>query len=159
MAEYIAREAASADECKHKIKTPYAKIFVGSTVKKPCYNILYFDPADGVMHIGFSSFSLDYVFKWLAEEFEIIDGLDVADVEPVRRWIPCSEGLPNDFEDVLCWYEYFRFGSFNRMFRKCGVGYQVNGHWGGEVSTGRNAKVLAWMPLPEPPKEGGGEDG
>lgn len=82
-----------------------------------------------------------------------------ADVEPVRRWIPCSEGLPNDFEDVLCWYEYFRFGSFNRMFRKCGVGYQVNGHWGGEVSTGRNAKVLAWMPLPEPPKDGGAEDG
>lgn len=82
----------------------------------------------------------------------IIDSLPAADVEPVRRWIPCSESLPNDFEDVLCWYEYFRFGSYNRMFRKCGVGYQVNGHWGGEVSTGRNAKVLAWMPLPEPPK-------
>lgn len=83
-----------------------------------------------------------------------------ADVEPVRRWIPCSEGLPNDFEDVMCWYEYFRFGEYNRMFRTFGIGYQVNGHWGGEVSTGRNAKVLAWMPLPEPPEmDGGGEDG
>lgn len=90
---------------------------------------------------------------------EYAENLPAADVEPVKRWIPVSEGLPDDFEDVLCWYEYFRFGSFNRMFRKCGVGYQVNGHWGGEVSTGRNAKVLAWMPLPEPPKEGGGEDG
>lgn len=85
---------------------------------------------------------------------EVIDSVPSANVEPVKRWIPVSEGLPNDFEDVLCWYEYFRFGSYNRMFRKCGVGYQVNGHWGGEVSNGRNAKVLAWMPLPEPPKDG-----
>lgn len=89
---------------------------------------------------------------------EYAENLPAADVEPVRRWIPCSEVLPKDYEDVLCWYEYFRFGSFNRMFRKCGVGYQVNGHWGGEVSTGRNAKVLAWMPLPEPPKMDGGAD-
>lgn len=91
-----------------------------------------------------------------ADAIETVKHFPAADVEPVRRWIPCSEGLPNDFEDVLCWYEYFRFGSFNRMFRKCGVGYQVNGHWGGEVSTGRNAKVLAWMPLPEPPEMDGG---
>lgn len=90
----------------------------------------------------------------------IIKNQPAADVEPVRRWIPCSEGLPNDFEDVMCWYEYFRFGEYNRMFRTFGIGYQVNGHWGGEVSTGRNAKVLAWMPLPEPPEmDGGGEDG
>lgn len=95
-----------------------------------------------------------------AEIEAMLENLPAADVEQVRRWIPCSEGLPNDFEDVLCWYEYFRFGSFNRMFRKCGVGYQVNGHWGGEVSTGRNAKVLAWMPLPEPPEmDGGAENG
>lgn len=25
--------------------------------------------------------------------------------------------------------------------------------WGGEVAQGQKAKVLAWMPLPEPPKE------
>ena len=90
---------------------------------------------------------------------EYAENLPAADVEPVKRWIPVSKGLPNDFEDVLCWYEYFRFGSYNRMFRTFGIGYQYNGHWGGEVSTGRNAKVLAWMPLPEPPKmDGGAED-
>lgn len=89
---------------------------------------------------------------------EYAENLPTADVEQVRRWIPCSEGLPNDFEDVLCWYEYFRFGSYNRRFRKCGVGYQVNGTWCGEVSNGRNAKVLAWMPLPEPPEMDGGAD-
>ena len=28
MSNYISREAASADECKHKIKTPFARIVV-----------------------------------------------------------------------------------------------------------------------------------
>lgn len=89
---------------------------------------------------------------------EYAENLPAADVEPVKRWIPCSERLPGNGEDVLCWYEYFRFGKYNRMFRTFGIGYQYNGFWGGEVSNGRNAKVLAWMPLPEPPKEGGGDN-
>ena len=86
MSDYISREAASADECKHKIKTPFAKIIVGGTPEKPCYDILYFDPVDGKCHIGFGSYRLDYVFRWLAEEFEVTE--PCADVEPVRhgRW-------------------------------------------------------------------------
>lgn len=90
MSDYISREAASADECKHKIKTPFAKIIVGGTPEKPCYNILYFDPADGKCHIGFGSYRLDYVFRWLAEEFEVIE--PCADVVPVRngRWEECD---------------------------------------------------------------------
>lgn len=89
---------------------------------------------------------------------EYAENLPTADVEPVKRWIPCSERLPGNGEDVLCWYEYFRFGEYNRMFRTFGIGYQYNGFWGGEVSIGRDAKVLAWMPLPEPPKMDGGTD-
>ena len=87
MSDYISREAASADEYKHKIKTPFAKIIVGGTPEKPCYDILYFDPTDGKCHIGFGSYRLDYVFRWLAEEFEVTE--PAADVEPVRRgrWV------------------------------------------------------------------------
>ena len=90
MSDYISREAASADECKHKIKTPLAKIIVGGIPKKPCYNIWYFDPADGKCHIGFGSYCLDNVFNWLAEEFEVTEPR--ADVEPVRngRWEECD---------------------------------------------------------------------
>lgn len=83
MSGYISREAASADEHKHKIKTPFAKIIVGGTPEKPCYDILYFDPTDGKCHIGFGSYRLDYVFRWLAEEFEVTE--PAADVEPVRH--------------------------------------------------------------------------
>jgi hypothetical protein len=59
MSDYISREAASADECKHKIKTQFARIVVGGTPKKPYYNIWYFDPTDGECHIGFGSYCLD----------------------------------------------------------------------------------------------------
>lgn len=83
MSDYISREAASADEYKHKIKTPFAKIIVGGTPEKPCYDILYFDPTDGKCHIGFGSYRLDYVFRWLAEEFEVTE--PCADVELVRH--------------------------------------------------------------------------
>lgn len=89
MAEYIEREAQSADACicKKKIKTTFAKIIVGGTAKNPYYNILYLDPTDGNYHIGFGSKCLDYVFKWLAEEFEVADA-SAADVAPVvhARW-------------------------------------------------------------------------
>lgn len=73
-------------------------------------------------------------------------------------WIPCSERLPENDDDVLCWYEYrimqgthegemnqkFEIGYYNKYFKR----------WGGEVSSGRDCKVIAWRPLPEPYKEG-----
>ena len=87
MTEYIERETAVnavTESSKNKIKTHFAKIFVSGTIERPYYNILYFDPTDRKYHIGFSSFCLDYVFKWLSEEFEIIDSL-ITDIAPVRH--------------------------------------------------------------------------
>lgn len=56
---------------EHKIKTPYARIYVSGTPEKPYYGITYFDLTDGEMHSGFGSYSLDLVFKWFAEEFDV----------------------------------------------------------------------------------------
>lgn len=70
----------------------------------------------------------------------------------VPQWISVKDRLPENGEYVLCWYEYFRYGDFNAMFAAYGIGYCYNGHWGGEVANGTKARVLAWMPLPEPPK-------
>ena len=72
-------------------------------------------------------------------------------------WICCSERLPENDDDVLCWYEYrimqgthegemnqkFEIGNYSKYFKR----------WFGEVSCGRDCKVIAWMPLPEPYKE------
>ena len=74
-----------------------------------------------------------------------------ADTAPVS-WTQADEALPPNGEEVLCWYEYFRFGEYNRMYQTFGIGYQFNGNWGGEVAQGQKAKVLAWTPLPKPPK-------
>lgn len=70
----------------------------------------------------------------------------------VPQWISVEDRLPENGEYVLCWYEYFRYGDFNAMFAAYGIGYCYNGHWGGEVANGTKARVLAWMPLPDPPK-------
>lgn len=81
---------------------------------------------------------------WLAEE------------HAKNRWIPVTERLPEEYKDVLCYYEYFRYGDYNCMFRTIDRGYYGNGRWGGEAGQGNKNKVLAWMPLPEPyepPKE------
>ena len=81
----------SADVCTHKnkIKTNFAKIFVSGTPGRPYFNILYFDPEDKDYHVGFSSYYLEYVFKWLSEEFEIEDA-PAADVAPVVRCKDCK---------------------------------------------------------------------
>lgn len=43
------------------------------------------------------------------------------------NWIPCNEKLPKNGEVVLCRYEYYRYGEYNRMFKTYGIGFQFNG--------------------------------
>ena len=87
----VEKEMQSADVCtlKDKIKTSFAKIFVSGTPDRPYFNILYFDPVDQDYHVGFSSYCLEYVFKWLSDEFEIEDA-PAADVAPVVRCMDCK---------------------------------------------------------------------
>lgn len=67
-------------------------------------------------------------------------------------WHSTDKELPTHSNPVLCWYEYFRYGSYNSMYQDYGIGYFISGVWGGEVSNGRKTRVLAWTELPEPPK-------
>lgn len=98
------KEMQSADVCTHKnkIKTSFAKIFVSGTPDRPYFNILYFDPVDQDYHVGFGSYCLEYVFKWLSDEFEIEDA-PAADVAPVvhGQWVDgkfsnCGVDIPTD---------------------------------------------------------------
>ena len=84
----------------NKIKTHFARIVVGGTAEKPYYDILYFDPADGEYHIGFGSFYLEYVFKWLSEEFEIVENT-VSDLVNVVR---CRECVKDGLSTCPIWF-------------------------------------------------------
>lgn len=71
----------------------------------------------------------------------------------MNEWINAKDQLPENGEDVLCWYEYFRYGDYNCMYQTYGIGYCYYGHWGGEVSRGTQCRVIAWQPLPPPHTE------
>lgn len=80
---------------------------------------------------------------------------EVKDKLEALQWIPCSERLPDDGENVLVWFEYFRYGDYNRLFQTTGISYVFDGEWSGFVngSSGwSKLRIIAWLPLPEPYK-------
>ena len=110
MAEYIEREAVLVgieNEYKNveKIKTPFAKIIVEGTVEKPYYSILWLDKENKEYNVGYSSYCLDYVFKWMEVVFEIVaaDEPLTAEGAPVRhgRWTWNEEG-------EIDWEQFYR---------------------------------------------------
>ena len=56
----------------NKIKITSAEIVVHGTAEKSYYEIKYYDLADGKCHIGYSSYNLNYVFKWFEECFDVV---------------------------------------------------------------------------------------
>lgn len=69
-----------------------------------------------------------------------------------NEWTSVKDRLPENGQNVLCWYEYFRYGDYNCMYQTYGIGYCFNGNWGGEVTNGTKPRVIAWCELPAPPK-------
>lgn len=65
------------------------------------------------------------------------------------RWIPCSEKLPEVNIPVLAQWRIYYSGE-NRIDILC---LNDLGRWHGDLGE-PNGKVIAWMPLPEPYREG-----
>lgn len=81
--------------------------------------------------------------KTLAAAMAVIQNMPAADVAP--RWIPVTERLPKTHKDVLV-----------SKHGKTRLGYRSVSYWmviSGEGSF-TTTDVDAWMPLPEPYKEG-----
>ena len=70
-----------------------------------------------------------------------------------QQWISCEKRLPEDYTDVLVWFEYYRYGDYNRLYQMHGIGTYISGYdaWMINHETGwRKLRVFAWMPLPKP---------
>lgn len=79
----------------------------------------------------------------------LIKSLPTADVEPVRRWIPCSERMPERPGDYQVCTKNEYYGTKNVAKR----------YFNGDCWSGRWTNITHWMPLPKPPKEGGDGNG
>lgn len=75
----------------------------------------------------------------------------------MNEWINVKDRLPESMVNVLCWYEYRAMNGSHEgeMIKNFGIGYYLKQlkTWGGEVGCGHNTRVIAWQPLPAPPKE------
>ena len=79
----------------------------------------------------------------------------VENVPSAQRWIPCSERMPEAYVDVLVWFEYYRYGDYNRLYQMHGIGTYSKEYdsWIINHETGwGKLRVFAWMPLPKPAK-------
>lgn len=106
-----------------------------------------FSPVQGVFRTIAERFSSEFIYR-------IADHL-IANGVTVQEWRPVSELPKRNGEIVLVYYEYFRYGEYNRLFRTIGLGYALDGEWSRFIngeSGWHRLKILAWMPLPQPPK-------
>lgn len=80
----------------------------------------------------------------------------IEEPENENKWIRAEDKMPEDGEDVLVWFEYFRFGEYQRLFQTVGISHTWRGEWSGFVngSSGwRDLRIIAWQPLPESYRE------
>ena len=61
------------ENTKQKIKAIYPHIVVTGTIDKPYYAIHWYDIEQKTMICGFGSYKLEFVRKWLEEEFEVVE--------------------------------------------------------------------------------------
>ena len=79
----------------------------------------------------------------------LVDHL-IANSVTIQKWIPVTERLPEEYDDVLC-YRGSHIGALIDVYT-----YRGDNKWEdayGYFESTEDEGITHWMPLPEPPKE------
>lgn len=158
-------ETISEMEKVEKEKVTSAEIISREIDGKPYYEIKFKKVGEDEYTVGYSSFKLDYVVKWLNDYFEFAGEAKVFCEN--GGWIPVEERLPEDDDmrfymcivenheedlPMFCQYDSeYGFGFWQDIYDSVTLGFvdtefKTNDELGYE-------KVIAWQPLPEPYKK------
>lgn len=107
----------------------------------------YIDKDKVLEYIIFGVVGKDITCGELARAIESLPTIEVS--ERHEKWIPCSEGLPNDDESVIVSVLDNRG---DVPWKYTTVAWRCSGVWisDNDILCGT---VVAWMPLPEPYRE------
>lgn len=91
----------------------------------------------------------------LDELLDLVEGIPAADVEPVRRWIPCSERMP-DLKPCNAGTAYSEAVNVWTTGRKIMVGIWDGTDWIAPYYFWEawDEQITHWMPLSVPPGKG-----
>lgn len=136
-----------------KEKVTSAEIITRQIDGKPYYHIKLKKVGEDEYTIGYSSFKLDYVVKWLNDYFEFYGEAKVSCDD--NGWIPVQGRLPEDnhkgiYDMQLVTLEDGEvcMGVYNNREKEWWTRKQEGERW----YTNKH-NVIAWQPLPEPYKE------
>lgn len=97
------------------------------------------------------------VIKNTNKDYYYINGYEHGKADAVPKWIPVSERLPEEGYDVLITKEPFKIKGYEQevIIAKRSVDPRSGKiGWWSEFGALKDKAVIAWMPLPEPYKEG-----
>ena len=145
--EYVVDTIRShMDEKVEKEKVTSAEIISRKIDGKPYYEIKFKKVGEDEYTIGYSSFKLDYVVKWLNDYFEFAGEAKVSCEND--GWIPVEERLPEEKINPITKDFYVYPVTFEldgvRDIRYYPFGM---GHWW-KATEIMDEYVKAWMPIP-----------
>ena len=97
---------ADVTEDNPQIVGAFPQIIVTGTAEKPYYEIMYFEFEDGEIHVGYSSYDLAHVFRWLEEFFGETRAkiVDPESLRPKGRWVGEGDGYADGELVYDVWY-------------------------------------------------------
>lgn len=107
----------------------------------------------GVRYAKTASFFFNKGCETVLEAIDAAPTIDPESLRPTATiWHDAQTDPPTENGEYQCYYEYYRYGNYNCMYRTMDRGQFFNGQWSGEPTHGTSAKVLAWAELPNPPE-------